>query len=105
MLSHLSHHALDALLAQFSLYVQKRWPKTPFIHSLSLPLAAGSSMAVSLCFCSPCSLSLSRTEILIITFQLLLRMLSTFLAVIKSYEHLHFSVLGVEISHRHVEKC
>ena len=53
-----SHNPLEVLLAQFSLYVHKlRWPKTLFIHSLPLPLAAGSSMVLSLWFCSPGSLS------------------------------------------------
>ena len=35
---------------------------------------------------------------------LLLRMLSSCSVVIKSFEHLHFSALGVEISHLHVGK-
>ena len=38
-----------------------------------------------------------------VTFQLLLRMLSSFSTVNKKFRHLHFSDLVVEIGHRHVE--
>ena len=53
-----SHHPLEVLLVQFSSNVHIGGLKpTSFIHSLPLPLAAGGSMAISLWFCSPVSLS------------------------------------------------